>query len=246
MWRWDQQEPFGVNPADENPSGLGAFDLPLRLPGQYFDKETNLHYNYFRDYDPSLGIYKQSDLIGLDGGINTYAYAYGSPLSNFDASGLFVEIKCRLLAPAGRFISRQIFGRPQRHCFLYVGCPEEDWATVLSVQGNIWPLPVFSTGRKVQASPLSPVEGDDPFSPAVQTVPVTPKNPGCVPCGYEKEIITKFNRIPSGNIPYDELGPNSNTFVNYLATSSTFGATVPYSSIPNAPGLSDSPPNAWR
>src|SRR5688572_25682184 len=33
VWRWDQQEPFGVNVPDENPSGLGAFDLPLRLPG---------------------------------------------------------------------------------------------------------------------------------------------------------------------------------------------------------------------
>ena len=57
VWRWDQQEPFGVNVADENPSGLCAFDLPLRLPGQYFDKETNLHYNDFRDYDLSIGRY---------------------------------------------------------------------------------------------------------------------------------------------------------------------------------------------
>ena len=38
VWRWDQQEPFGNNVPDENPSGLGTFDLPLRLPGQYFEK----------------------------------------------------------------------------------------------------------------------------------------------------------------------------------------------------------------
>lgn len=87
MWRWDQAEPFGNDPADENPSGLGAFDLPLRLPGQYADKETNLHYNYYRDFDPSLGIYKQSDLIGLQGGLNTYAYA-ADPLSQIDPLGL--------------------------------------------------------------------------------------------------------------------------------------------------------------
>src|ERR1051325_12171338 len=43
VWKWDQQEPFGNNVADENPSGLGAFDLTQRLPGQYFDRETNLH-----------------------------------------------------------------------------------------------------------------------------------------------------------------------------------------------------------
>jgi RHS repeat-associated protein len=74
VWRWDQQEPFGVNVPDENPGGLGAFELPLRLPGQYFDKETNLHYNYFRGYDPAIGRYSESDPIGLRGGLNTYVY----------------------------------------------------------------------------------------------------------------------------------------------------------------------------
>ena len=87
VWRWDQAEPFGNNPADENPSALGAFDLPLRLPGQRYDKETNLHYNYYRDYDSSLGIYKQSDPIGLQGGINTYVYAF-APVSQIDPLGL--------------------------------------------------------------------------------------------------------------------------------------------------------------
>lgn len=57
VWKWEQQEPFGNNVPDENPSGLGIFDLPLRLPGQYFDKETNLHYNARRDYDSSTGRY---------------------------------------------------------------------------------------------------------------------------------------------------------------------------------------------
>ncbi len=88
VWRWDQAEPFGSNPADENPSGLGAFDLPLRLPGQYFDKETNLHYNYFRDYDPSIGRYEQSDPMGLQAGLNTYAYVRSNPLRYRDPSGL--------------------------------------------------------------------------------------------------------------------------------------------------------------
>jgi RHS repeat-associated protein len=88
VWRWDQAEPFGVNPADENPSGLGVFDLPLRLPGQYFDKETNLHYNYFRDYDPVIGRYAESDPIGLKGGLNTYLYVRSAPLLHRDFFGL--------------------------------------------------------------------------------------------------------------------------------------------------------------
>jgi len=88
VWRWDQQEPFGNNVPVENPSGLGVFDLPLRLPGQYVDKETNLHYNYFRDYDPSLGRYGESDPIGLRGGINTYLYVWAMPLNGIDPFGL--------------------------------------------------------------------------------------------------------------------------------------------------------------
>ncbi len=92
VWKWDQQEPFGVNVPDENPSGLGAFDLPLRLPGQYFDKETNLHYNYFRDYDPSIGRYGQSDPIGLHGGLNTYLYVGGNPISFIDPAGTFTGV----------------------------------------------------------------------------------------------------------------------------------------------------------
>jgi RHS repeat-associated protein len=58
------------------------------LPGQYFDKETNTHYNYFRDYDPSIGRYVESDLIGLDGGLNLYAYNKGNPIGYFDFLGL--------------------------------------------------------------------------------------------------------------------------------------------------------------
>src|SRR4029077_810746 len=41
VWRWDQSEPFGNDVANNNPSGVGAFDFPLRFPGQYFDRETN-------------------------------------------------------------------------------------------------------------------------------------------------------------------------------------------------------------
>src|SRR5437773_86841 len=40
VWRWDQGEPFGNDVPNNNPSGAGAFDFPLRFPGQYFDRET--------------------------------------------------------------------------------------------------------------------------------------------------------------------------------------------------------------
>jgi RHS repeat-associated protein len=57
------------------------------LPGQYFDAETGNHYNYFRNYDPSIGRYIESDPIGLDGGLNTYLYVNASPLTLVDPTG---------------------------------------------------------------------------------------------------------------------------------------------------------------
>ena len=96
-WQWDP-DPFGVTPPQEDPSGLGTFTLNLRFPGQYYDKETNLHYNMARDYDPAIGRYIQSDPIGLRGGINTYAYVNNSPINYIDPTGENPLVSCLIAA----------------------------------------------------------------------------------------------------------------------------------------------------
>ncbi|WP_234403895.1 RHS repeat domain-containing protein, partial [Neisseria mucosa] len=48
---------------------------PFRLQNQYADRETGLHYNFFRYYDPNVGRFINQDPIGLWGGENLYAFA---------------------------------------------------------------------------------------------------------------------------------------------------------------------------
>jgi RHS repeat-associated protein len=90
LWKWDSL-PFGETSPNENPSSRGVFTFNHRFPGQYYDKETGLHQNWHREYDPKLGRYIESDPLGLRAGVNTYAYVHADPISFTDSSGLYWE-----------------------------------------------------------------------------------------------------------------------------------------------------------
>ena len=81
----------------------------LRLPGQYYDSETGLHYNWFRYYDPSLGSYLRNDPTGLYGGLNAYAYGLSNPLLYADNNGQ-LPILIPLIANMARFAARKFVG----------------------------------------------------------------------------------------------------------------------------------------
>jgi RHS repeat-associated protein len=114
VWRNDNAEPFADSVPDENPSGLGIFEMPLRFPGQYADKETGDFYNYFRTFDPPTGRYKQSDPVGLPAGLNTYAYVDNNPLQGVDPLGLINSSK------KGKWVE----------------CSEDDWSYCRQVCGS--------------------------------------------------------------------------------------------------------------
>jgi RHS repeat-associated protein len=76
-WRWDH-DPFGIVIPSQNPQSLGSFVYNLRYPGQAYDSETGLSYNYFRDYDPQTGRYVESDPLGLVLGVASSAVVPGN------------------------------------------------------------------------------------------------------------------------------------------------------------------------
>ena len=104
VWQWESSA-FGEDLPVEN-----GLTLNLRFPGQYYDQESGLNYNYFRDYDARLGRYVQSDPRGifldlvvperhiaakigvsipeLEESLNhSYVYVKGDPLNFSDLTG---------------------------------------------------------------------------------------------------------------------------------------------------------------
>ncbi|MFH1157907.1 MAG: RHS repeat-associated core domain-containing protein, partial [Pseudomonadota bacterium] len=83
VWSWTN-DAFGTSA----PSGSATVNL--RLPGQYYDSESGLFYNWNRYYNPAIGRYISSDPIGVWGGLNTFGYVGQNPVMGIDPMGLEV------------------------------------------------------------------------------------------------------------------------------------------------------------
>lgn len=75
---------------DSAPIQSSIGDFNLGFPGQYYDVESNLWYNWNRYYDATLGRYTQADPIGLAGGLNSYTYVGNNPVNFIDPYGLWL------------------------------------------------------------------------------------------------------------------------------------------------------------
>jgi RHS repeat-associated protein len=174
-WRWDS-DAFGTNAPSENPSGLGTFEYGLRFPGQQYDGVMGLHYNYFRDYDPTVGRYVQSDPIGLEGGgFSTYAYVLADPLRKIDPRGLQIEeckkpdckaVKEKCLAQCSEDLPTTDFG------FQFWNCVNKCMAEE-GCEPDKTPTPVFPPLR-------SPVAPPKPSRPPLVPI-LVPRFPSIIP-----------------------------------------------------------------
>jgi RHS repeat-associated protein len=224
VWSWDS-DAFGSTAANEDPDGDGvAAVVNLRFPGQVYDDETALHYNYFRYYDPSTGRYITSDPIGLRGGLNTYGYVGGNPVNLMDPYGLATTMVCRPLSG--------IMGLTgARHCSVVVW-HEECGRRVIDRQysltyGDTRPLRPGSPDATYTDDTNAfnnPGGGNDHYD-----IPVPP---GMTPQQFDNNIIQTGDNYTQGTYDPLGIGNNSNTAADNIIEYS--GGDAP--DVWNAPG----------
>ncbi len=216
-FRWRvEHRPFGDVESlyDYTPIGI---ESNLRFPGQYFDSESGLHQNYFRDYDPEIGRYREPDPIGLAGdGPNLFVYVLDNPMNTGDRSGLRSRICCWPLK-----------GIPGRHCFVEI--EREGRSTTCSLRGGRFDdFGERRTGFVRRDTDLSMIGESD----------CGPWSPDCA-----DECVIQAAKAYANPSKYRVLlGPNSNTFAGTLARACNL---VP-PSVGGKVGWSDCPAGAKK
>jgi RHS repeat-associated protein len=183
VWAADYK-PFGETLSI---TASGNVTNSLRFPGQYFDLETGLHYNYFRDYNPVTGRYIEADRIGLKGGINLYRYVGNMPLRFSDPRGLAVGDWWDLSANYNRAqeIAREELARHRGHNNCDDATRHVEWSQRMTQELGIGYAWLFGTGHEItgllQGQPLDEMRMDLHNNAAGRDTasligPINPKN----------------------------------------------------------------------
>jgi RHS repeat-associated protein len=215
---WDASHtPFGTALISVN-----ELENNLRFPGQYFDGETGLHYNLFRDYDPRTGRYIESDPIGLSGGSQTYAYAGNDPLSNIDLMGL-----CRIEVRFNQLFSIDNTRPPISVSHAFIVTTNTD-GSERYYRGGPSGLGFFGNWGTIETESGAYVPGTPDFpSDNLPSLTLADDDKDCA-C-YDKALEKAIDQIEALKIPYSPLGPNSNTTVSNALRS------IGYSKLPEIP-----------
>jgi len=243
VWK-GEYDPFG-----KVTETVGLIDQNLRFPGQYYDLETGLHYNYFRTYDPGTGRYVESDPIGLEGGLNTFGYVAQNPTKYTDYFGLEIYLQSHPVGLGLNHSKLTIFPRVGSKYYHY------DKLTLDASTGRKY----FTVGagpdsRLIFAGPLQGgINREKDINLLINVSSESVIEGVCPTVEIEDEYITRIleslGRFDNNRFDYTLIattnrdGFNSNSFINGLLRS--VGLTI--QSPPNAPGYYNPvPSNAFK
>jgi RHS repeat-associated protein len=170
VWSWNS-DAYGVGAPNEDVDGDSKpMSVALRFPGQMYDATSRLSYNYYRDYNAETGRYVQSDPIGLNGGINTYGYVGGNPLSYIDSKGT----NPALGAEFGAALGSAVFPGPGTIAGAVVGATAGYLISIkiinIVLNENVPDLPETLIGDNAEGSSGKRINTDLPGADFIKTV----------------------------------------------------------------------------
>ncbi len=179
----------------------------LRLGGQYFDSETSLLYNGARYRDLDGNRFLTSDPIGLAGGLNTYVAVGNNPLRYVDPLGL-----CKIEVRYAQLLEIVGLGYPIKIYHAYLVTTDTDGTQKYFRGGpSRFGIPNWGSINARYGDYVPGTVDWDPGAPPTDTIVNNDSPCGC----YNTTLERAAKDLNEAKVPYDPLGPNSNTTANF-------------------------------
>ncbi len=166
----------------------GSAASTQRFPGQWFQIEAGLHYNWHRHYDASLGRYTQPDPLGFVDGPSVYAYARNNPQMYVDPDG---RISSAIFGPGRSLSDLGVEKCAATHCMLFPNnmlCP---LGPEMGGAGG-------GGGRVVRPKPRSSKPKETPNFRPPTNPPQPPPAPSSLPAGHKVIVMPPTKQYPRG------------------------------------------------